>query len=110
MPGVMPMKASISSGLRRWSLVRSAALRSGLATIVLDLLRRQRLCVSGCAEAVALDASASEDGQPEFHAYLPSGESTCPVRGIAHQRRFIVQQLFERRAARSRGAPLLPSA
>src|SRR4051812_3690025 len=33
MPGRMPMNASISSGLRRTSLVRSAALRSGLATI-----------------------------------------------------------------------------
>src|SRR5262245_27925068 len=33
MPGRTPMKARINSGLRRWSLVRSAALRSGLATI-----------------------------------------------------------------------------
>ena len=33
MPGTMPMNASISAGLRRMSLVRSAALRSGLATM-----------------------------------------------------------------------------
>src|SRR2546426_1707257 len=33
MPGRRPMNASIGSGLRRWSLVRSAALRSGVATI-----------------------------------------------------------------------------
>jgi hypothetical protein len=33
MPGRTPMNASIWSGLRRMSLVRSAALRSGLAKI-----------------------------------------------------------------------------
>src|SRR4051812_35071009 len=32
MPGRTPMNASIGSGLRRTSLLRSAALRSGLAT------------------------------------------------------------------------------
>src|SRR5688572_16737793 len=91
MPGVMPMKANNSSGWRRLSLVKSAALRSGAATIALIWAG-----VSVWAEAAALNASASRIVRPSFMDASRKPRQ-CPACGIAHQRRIVVQQLLNGR-------------
>src|SRR5690242_5409331 len=91
MPGVIARKPRMSAGWRRLSLVRSAAVRSGLATIAL-------ICsgVSVCAAAPPLNANASRMVRPSLMVISPQARE-CPAGGVTHQRRFVVQQLLNGR-------------
>src|SRR6185503_3243263 len=98
MPGVIARKARMSAGWRRLSLVRSAAVRSGLATIAL-------ICsgVSVCAAAPPLKANASRMVRPSLMVISPQARE-CPAGGVTHQRRFVVQQLLNSRDGVGAGA------
>src|SRR5919198_625261 len=69
MPGRRPMNASICSGLRRWSLVRSAALRSGLATI--SAMRSRLIVPAGIVDWHPATRTAADKTNPRIIPNLP---------------------------------------
>src|SRR5664279_379473 len=87
MPGRTPMKTSMSSGLRRMSLVRSAARRSGLARIPATCSRDNAAAPSAGGAFDPTVAHAPSTSMPS--ARIARETSSCVVECV-RARRFIV--------------------
>src|SRR4051812_42974559 len=95
MPGATPAKASICCGLRRTSLVRSAALRSGLARRrVMSASERPAGAIAQAASRVDSRSAAAPlcHEQPWLLALLRAGEWKLAVAALIPD--FILDSCF----------------